>query len=96
MIESVLKTAAARRNRPDESRRQVGFRNRPGWSIFTAATTSTALADVSSSQPETLQPGRQSEPHVEIVKAARRVAHAERALDARHGVGRRGALKPMA
>ena len=42
---------------------------------------------------EALEPGRQAEPHVEIVKAARRVADAERALDARHGFRRRGAVE---
>src|ERR1700686_3608251 len=60
---------------------EVGFRNRPGMGDLDGRDNVDGFADVVLAQPETLQPGRQSEPLVEIVKAARRVAHAERALD---------------
>src|SRR5580692_10202880 len=72
---------------------EVSFRNRPRMRDFDRRDDVDGFADVFLAQAETLQPGRQAEPHIEIVKAARRVAHAERALDARHGFGCRGAVE---
>src|ERR1700676_1208818 len=57
---------------------EVGFRNRPRMRDFDSRDNVDGFADVFLAQPETLQPGRQSKPHIEIVKAARRVARAER------------------
>src|SRR5580704_2781185 len=63
---------------------EVGFRYRPRMRDFDGRDNVDGLADVFLAHAEALQPGRQSEPHVEIVKAARRVADAECAPDARH------------
>src|SRR5580692_1179960 len=72
---------------------EVGLRNRPRMGDFDRCDNVDGFADVFLAQPQSPQPGRQSEPHVEIVKAARRVADAECALDACHGFGRRGSVE---
>src|SRR3984957_11579761 len=69
---------------------EVGFRNRPRMRDFDGGDNVDGFADVVLAQPQSLQSGRQSKPHVEIVKAARCVAHAKSALDACHGFGRLG------
>src|SRR4029077_452610 len=69
---------------------EVGFRDRPRMGDFDGRDNVDGFADVFLAQAETLQPGRQPEPRIEVVKPARRVARAERAVDARHRFRSRG------
>src|ERR1700692_1697191 len=51
------------------------------------------LGNVVFAHAEPLETGRQPNPHIEIVKSAGGIAYAECALDARHGLWRRGAVE---
>src|SRR5580658_4194138 len=73
--------------------REVGFADRPRMGDLDGCDHVDGLGQILLAHAETFETGRQSQPHIEIVKAARRVARAERALDARHGLGCRGAVE---
>src|SRR5580704_14307267 len=60
---------------------EVGFRNRPRMRDFDGRDNVDGFADVFLAHAQTPQSGGQAKPHIEVVKAACRVAHAERALD---------------
>src|ERR1700722_8183386 len=70
---------------------EVGFGDRPRMSDLDGRDHVDGFCKILLAHAEALETRRQAEPHIEIVKAAGCVGHAERALDARHGVGRRGA-----
>src|ERR1700731_1956732 len=72
---------------------EVNFGDWPRMSDLDGRDHVDSFCEILLAHAETLEAGRQAKPHVEIVKAARRVAHAEGALDARHGLGRRGAIE---
>src|SRR5580704_8906303 len=72
---------------------EVGFGDRPRMGDLDRRDHVDGLGEIVLAHAETLEPGRQPKPYVEIVKAARRVAYAERALDALHGFRRRGAVE---
>src|SRR5580704_14626324 len=60
---------------------EVGFRNRTRMRDFDGRDNVDGFADVFLAHAQTPQSGGQAKPHIEVVKAACRVAHAERALD---------------
>src|ERR1700675_500907 len=72
---------------------EVGFGDGPRMGDLDCRDHVDGLGEILLAHAETLKPSRQAKPYIEVVKAARRLARAERALDARHGFRRRRAVE---
>src|SRR5258708_4914443 len=72
---------------------EVGFADHPRVIDLDGRDHVDGLGEVLLAHAETLKTGWQSQPYIEVIKPARRVARAERALDARHGLGRSRAVE---